>query len=47
MIENEDTIQSLLFDCQCALFLVDTSKKQSLEKLENLLEKISLSDFFV
>ena len=45
MIENEDTIQSLLFDCQCALFLVDTSKKQSLEKLGNLLEKISLSDF--
>ena len=36
MLEIYDTINSILFDCQCAILLIDITNQQSLEQLEKL-----------
>ena len=45
ILDNNDTLQSLLFDCQCALFLIDSTVKKSLDQIEILFEKIQFTDF--
>ena len=45
MIENIDTLESILLDCQCALFLIDISDPNGLNQIEKLFEKIKFSDF--
>lgn len=44
-LEFEDTIESLLMDCQCAVLLVDITNKDSIEMLELLFQKVFFSDF--
>jgi Ras-related protein Rab-1A len=44
-VEVEDTIKSLLFDCQCVVFLIDITNSKSIDKFERLYEKIIFSDF--
>ena len=44
-MEVEDTIKSLLFDCQCVVFLIDITNSKSIDKFERLYEKIIFSDF--
>ena len=36
MIENIDTLESILLDCQCALFLIDISDPNGLNQIEKL-----------
>ena len=31
IIDDKDTLDSILFDCQCALLLIDITEKESLE----------------
>ena len=45
MLEKIDTVESLLFDCQCAIFLIDSTEKKSINELEKLLVQLNLSDF--
>ena len=45
MIKNIDTLESMLFDCQCALFIIDISDPESLHQIEKLFEGIKFSDF--
>ena len=45
MIKNIDTLESMLFDCQCALFIIDITDPESLDQIEKLFEEIKFSDF--
>lgn len=45
MLEIYDTINSILFDCQCAILLIDITNQQSLEQLEKLFDVILFSEF--
>ena len=45
MIKNIDTIKSILFDCQCALFLIDITVPESLLQIQKLFNKIKFSEF--
>ena len=45
MLENFDTIESVLFDCQCALFILDINDPNSIIPIEKLFEKIDFSNF--
>ena len=38
-------MESVLFDCQCALFIVDISDPKGIIQIENLFKKIEFSDF--
>ena len=45
LIEDNDTIDSLLFDCQCALLLIDITDKESFENIKQLSEEIDFSNY--
>lgn len=45
MFTKIDTITSLLFDCQCVIFLLDITNKISIDNLELLIQQIDFSDF--
>jgi len=45
ILDTNDTLESFLFDCQCALLLVDLTEQKSLGQIEILLEKINLTNF--
>ena len=45
MLENFDTIESVLFDCQCALFILDITDPNSIIPIGKLFEKIDFSNF--
>lgn len=45
MLENIDTIQSILFDCQCVVFLIDITKNTDIKLFQKLMENISFNDF--
>ena len=45
MLKLDDTINSILFDCQCAILLLDITNKQSLAQLEKLFDIIPFSEF--
>jgi small GTP-binding protein len=45
LLEDNDTIDCLLFDCQCALFLIDITDKESFEKIKQLSEEVNFSNY--
>ena len=45
ILDSNDTLESLLFDCQCVLFLIDLTEKKSLDQIEILFEKINFTNF--
>ena len=40
LLEDIDTLDSFLFDCQCALLLIDITDKESFNKIKQLKENI-------
>ena len=44
-ILNKELIESYLYECQCAIFLVDITKKESFDLIKTLLNKIDFSKF--
>ncbi len=44
-IEKESIIETFLYECQCALFLVDITNPESFTLIKNLLKAINLSNF--
>lgn len=47
ILEDKDTLNTFLFDCQCALLLIDITDKESLNKLKELFESIDFSEFSI
>ena len=45
ILNEQDIINSILFDCQCALFLLEITNKESLTKLKKLFKEKSFKDF--
>ena len=45
MFDDKDAIESMLLDCQCALFLINISDEQSFKLMEKLFEFIEFSEF--
>ena len=45
LIENLSLIEALLFQCKCVLFLIDRTRKDSFEKVKDLLNVIDFSKF--
>jgi small GTP-binding protein len=45
ILNDKDIINSILFDCQCCLFLLDMTNKDSLTKLQKLANDISFEEF--
>ena len=45
ILNDKDIINSILFDCQCCLFLLDMTNKDSLTKLKKLANDISFEEF--
>ena len=45
LIENESLIDTYLYECQCALFLVDITNTDSFKLVKDLFGAIKLSDF--
>ena len=44
-VEKKELIEVMLYECQCALFLVDITKSDSFSLLKNLLNNIKLENF--
>ena len=44
-IENTSKIEAFLYDCQCALLLVDITNKYSFQLIQDLLNVINVSKF--
>ena len=44
-VSNKDLIDTFLFECQCALFLVDITNKDSFELIKKLISNIEFSKF--
>ena len=44
-VENKSLIEIMLYECQCALFLVDITKPDSFTLVKNLLNNINLENF--
>ena len=44
-IENKSTIETFLYECQCALLLVDITNKDSFQLIKELLKAINVSKF--
>ena len=42
LINDKDLLESYFLDCQCALFLVDITLKESFDLIKNLLEKLDI-----
>lgn len=45
LVDNKELIEAFLFDCQCALFLVDISNSKSFELIKNLVLSIDVGKF--
>ena len=45
LIDDTDTLDSILFDCQCALLLIDITDKESLDIIKKLMETIDLEEY--
>ena len=45
IIDDKDTLDSILFDCQCALLLIDITDKESLEIIKKLMMTIDLEEY--
>ena len=45
ILNDKDIIKSIFFDCQCCLFLLDVTNKDSLIKLKKLVNDISFEEF--
>ena len=43
--KNEETLNSFLFECQCALFLFDITKSQSFDLIKSLINMIDFKKF--
>ena len=43
--KNQELLDSFLYECQCALFLVDITKEESFELIESLIANISLDKY--
>lgn len=44
-LENKSTIETFLYECQCALLLVDITNKDSFQLIQELLKAINVSKF--
>ena len=42
LINDKDLLESYFLDCQCALFLVDITSKESFDLIKNILEKLEI-----
>ena len=47
LLEDKDTLDSFLFDCQCALFLIDITDKESFNKVKQLTTTIDFSEYTI
>jgi GTP1/Obg family GTP-binding protein len=45
LIENLSMIEALLFQCKCVLFLIDITRKNSFEKVKDILNVIDFCKF--
>ena len=45
LLEDIDTLDSLLFDCQCALLLIDITDKESFNQIKKLKENIDFNEY--
>ena len=45
ILQDSDLLDSILFDCQCALLLIDITEKESFNKIEKLVESIDFSEY--
>ena len=45
LLEDIDTLDSFLFDCQCALLLIDITDKESFNKIKQLKENIDFNEY--
>ena len=45
LLDDRETIDSFLFDCQCALFLIDITDKESFTKVKDLFSIIDFSRY--
>ena len=45
IIDDKETLESFLFDCQCALLLIDITDKESLDFIKKLMENIDLEEY--
>ena len=45
ILEDLDLLDSFLFDCQCALFIIDITDKESFNKIEKLVGNIEFSEY--
>ena len=45
LIKNKSYIDNLLFDCQCALFLVDITNQESFLLIQNLIKNIEMKKY--
>ena len=46
VIENLSLIEAFLFQCKCVLFLIDITRKNSFELMEDLLNVIGFGKFY-
>ena len=47
LLEDKDTLDSFLFDCQCVLFLIDITDKESFNKVKQLITTINFSEYTI
>ena len=45
ILKDIDTIQSILYECQCIILLIDITNKESIKLLEQLMEDINIKYF--
>ena len=45
ILDDKETLDSILFDCQCALLLIDITDKESLNIIKELMENIDLEEY--
>jgi small GTP-binding protein len=45
ILEDSDLLDSFLFDCQCALFLIDITDKESFNQIKKLVDKVDFSEY--
>ena len=45
LLDDTDTLDSFLFDCQCALLLIDITDKESFNQIKKLKESIDFSEY--
>ena len=45
ILDDLDTLDSILFDCQCALLFIDITDVESFNMAKELMEKFDLEDY--